>query len=36
VRDGKFDAGYGAEKLGIPEPEFVSRMEQAGYHIPNS
>jgi DNA-binding NtrC family response regulator len=36
IQDGDFDIRRGAEKLGIPESEFISRMQQAGYRIPES
>jgi 3-oxoacyl-[acyl-carrier-protein] synthase III len=36
VQDGDFGIRRGAEKLGIPESEFISRMQQAGYRIPES
>ena len=34
VQDGDDDAQRGAQKLGISETEFVTRMEAAGYHLP--
>lgn len=34
VQDGDYDAQRGAQKLGISEPEFVARMEAAGYNLP--
>ena len=33
VRDGDYSTKRGAEKLGITESEFISRMEEAGYKV---
>lgn len=34
VQDGDYSTKRGAEKLGITESEFISRMEEAGYKVP--
>ena len=34
VQDGDYGVPRGAEKLGITETEFVEKMENAGYKIP--
>ena len=34
VRDGDYGVTRGAEKLGVTETEFVEKMENAGYKIP--
>jgi DNA-directed RNA polymerase specialized sigma24 family protein len=36
VQEKDYSIRRGAEKLGIPESEFISRMQQAGYRIPES
>ena len=34
VQDGDYGVPRGAEKLGVTETEFVEKMENAGYKIP--
>ena len=34
VQDGDYGVARGAEKLGVTETEFVEKMENAGYKIP--
>ena len=34
VQEGDYGIPRGAEKLGVTEPEFVEKMEKAGYKIP--
>ena len=34
VQDGDYGIPRGAEKLGVTETEFVEKMENAGYKIP--
>lgn len=34
VQEGDYGVKRGAEKLGISEGEFISRMEKGGYRVP--
>ena len=34
VQDGDYGVARGAEKLGVTETEFVEKMENAGYKLP--
>ena len=34
VQEGDYGVKRGAEKLGISEEEFISRMEKVGYRVP--
>ena len=34
VQDGDYGVPRGAEKLGVTELEFIEKMENAGYKIP--
>ena len=34
VQDGDYGVARGAEKLGVTELEFIEKMENAGYKIP--
>ena len=36
VEDGDYGIVRGAQKLGIPEKEFIKQMKEAGYSIPES